>query len=124
MFRFWHAGTNARICVAISLGLAHPGPTQLFAAGRTYTNPVYADSMPDPSVFRYKETYYAFGTTGNERLADGRIFTLLSSTNLMDWEKLGGALEPPSPSRRVQYWAPEITVDEGKFYLYYAMGGL
>ena len=124
MFRFWHARTNARICVVISLGLAQPGATQLFAAGRTYTNPVYAGSMPDPSVFRYKETYYAFGTTGNERLADGRIFTLLRSTNLVDWEKLGGALEPPSPSRRVQYWAPEITVDEGKFYLYYAMGGL
>ena len=90
----------------------------------TYTNPVYAGSMPDPSVMRIKGVYYAFGTTGNERLPDGRIFTLLRSTNLVDWEKLGGALVPPSSNPQVQYWAPEITVNGDKYYLYYAMGGL
>jgi len=94
-----------------------------FAAG-TYTNPVYAGSMPDPSVMKLGEAYYAFGTTGSERLSDGRIFTLLRSTNLVDWDSLGGALTPPSPNLHVQYWAPEITANDGKFYLYYAMGGL
>jgi arabinan endo-1,5-alpha-L-arabinosidase len=89
----------------------------------TYTNPVYAGSMPDPSVIQYKNAYYAFGTTGNERLADGRIFTVLRSTNLVNWERLGGALEPPSTNARVQYWAPEVTEEHGKFFLYYAMGG-
>ena len=96
----------------------------LVAAERTYTNPVYAGSMPDPSVIRYGEGYYAFGTTGSERLADGRIFTVLRSTNLVDWQALGGALEPPSTNSRVQYWAPEATSNSGKYYLYYAMGGL
>jgi arabinan endo-1,5-alpha-L-arabinosidase len=91
---------------------------------RTYINPVYAGSMPDPSVMRYRGVYYAFGTTGNEGLPDGRIFTLLRSTNLVAWEKLGGALVPPSSNPQVQYWAPEFTVNAGKFYLYYAMGGL
>ena len=91
---------------------------------RSYTNPVYAGSMPDPSVVLHQGSYYAFGTTGNERLPDGRIFTLLRSTNLVDWEKLGGALVPPSPNPRAQYWAPEMTVSDGRFYLYYAMGGL
>lgn len=90
----------------------------------TYTNPVYAGSMPDPSVMRYDGAYYAFGTTGNERLPDGRIFTVLRSTNLVDWEKLGGALVPPSANPQVQYWAPEFTFNNGTFYLYYAMGGL
>ena len=59
------------------------------AGGRSYTNPVYAGSMPDPSVIRHQDAYYAFGTTGGSRLPDGRIFTLLRSRNLVDWEPLG-----------------------------------
>jgi beta-xylosidase len=113
-----------RLAVALLVPLAVASSTETSSLPRTYTNPVYAGSMPDPSVIRYKDAYYAFGTTGSERLSDGRIFTLLRSTNLVDWTSLGGALEPPSPNRRVQYWAPEITVADGKFFLYYSMGGL
>ena len=91
---------------------------------RTYQNPVYAGDMPDPSVKRLGDYYYAFGTTGTGRLPDGRIFTMLRSRNLVDWEPLGGALVPPSDNPRYQYWAPEITENQGKYYLYYAMGGV
>ncbi|HVM47864.1 MAG TPA: glycoside hydrolase family 43 protein [Candidatus Acidoferrum sp.] len=90
----------------------------------TYTNPVYAGNMPDPTVIRYSGFYYAFGTTGNTRTRDGRIFTALRSANLVDWQDLGGALVPPSPDERFQYWAPEVTFNNGTFYLYYAMGGV
>ena len=61
---------------------------------------------------------------GNARTSDGRVFTALRSRNLVEWETLGGALVPPSPNRRVQYWAPEVTEQGGTFYLYYAMGGI
>ena len=91
---------------------------------RTYTNPVYAGDMPDPSVERIGSYYYAFGTTGNNRLLDGRIFTLLRSRNLVDWQPLGGALVPPSENVNYQYWAPSIAENQGKYYLYYAMGGV
>jgi len=80
--------------------------------------------MPDPSVIRHGGFYYAFGTTGSGRTPDGRVFTALRALNLAEWERLGGALIPPSPDRRVQYWAPEVTHNQGTFYLYYAMGGL
>src|SRR6185312_6300590 len=100
------------------------GGEQKGELGRTYQNPVYAGNMPDPSVRRFGEFYYAFGTTGKERLPDGRIFTLLRSRNLVDWELLGGALVPPSGNRNYEYWAPEITEDDGKYYLYYSMGGI
>jgi beta-xylosidase len=90
----------------------------------TYTNPVYAGSMPDPSVILYQGIYYAFGTTGNERTPDGRVFNVLRSKNLVDWQRLGGALLPPSSNDQQQYWAPEVTVNAGTFYLYYATGGL
>lgn len=89
----------------------------------TFMNPVYPGSMPDPSVIRYRGVYYAFGTTGNQRTQDGRIFTLLRSADLVTWHRVGGALLPPSTDPQVQYWAPEITVNDGMFYLYYAMGG-
>lgn len=93
-------------------------------AGKTYTNPVYAGSMPDPGVLRHGGVYYAFGTTGGERKADGRIFTVLRSTDLVAWQELGGALTPPSPDARYQYWAPEAVAHDGRFSLYYAMGGV
>jgi arabinan endo-1,5-alpha-L-arabinosidase len=88
----------------------------------TYTNPVYAANMPDPSVKKFGDEYYAFGTTGSARLPDGRIFTLLRSRDLVHWDSLGGALTPPFTNTVYQYWAPEITEANGKYYLYYAMG--
>ena len=95
---------------------------QLQSAARTYTNPVYASDVPDPSVKKFGKFYYVFGTTGNQRLADGRIFSLLRSSDLVHWESLGGALVAPSDNPNFQYWAPEITEDHGRYYLYYAQG--
>jgi beta-xylosidase len=93
------------------------------AAPPRYTNPVYAGSMPDPGVMRHRGVYYAFGTTGGERKADGRVYTLLRSRDLVTWEELGGALTPPSADAGVQYWAPEAAAgDDGRFYLYYCAG--
>jgi beta-xylosidase len=92
-------------------------------APKTYTNPVYKGSMPDPFVLLHQGVYYAFGTTGNERKSDGRIFTLLRSNDLVNWQELGGALTEPTADRDYQFWAPEVAYEGGTFYLYYAMGG-
>jgi arabinan endo-1,5-alpha-L-arabinosidase len=103
----------------------------LFPSGRAiaaesieYTNPVYAGRMPDPGVLSYRGRYYAFGTTGTSRLADGRVFRLLTSTDLVVWQESGGAMEPPFESLDVHYWAPEVVCHEGTFYLYYSSGTL
>ncbi|HZF67555.1 MAG TPA: glycoside hydrolase family 43 protein [Gemmatirosa sp.] len=88
----------------------------------TYTNPVYAGSLPDPSVIRHRGAYYAFGTTGEDRKADGRVFTVLRSPDLVRWQEVGGALTPPVNGAGVAYWAPEVVEHEGTFYLYYAVG--
>jgi len=89
----------------------------------SYTNPVYAGSMPDPFVLRHAGEYHAFGTTGGGRTRDGRVFTLLRSNNLVDWRELGGALVPPTADPAYQYWAPEVAHHDGTFFLYYSMGG-
>src|SRR5215213_4180825 len=113
--------------LAAGVGVAAAGALNpraiLGYAPRTYTNPVYAGSMPDPFVFRHAGVYYALGTTGGERKTDGRIFTVLRSTNLVDWRESGGALTPPTPDTDYQYWAPEVAYHAGAFFLYYAMGG-
>lgn len=80
--------------------------------------------MPDPSVIKYGRDYYAFGTTGSERLPDGRLFKVLRSPDLVSWQAIGGAVMPPNNDRRYQYWAPEATSANGLYYLYYAMGGV
>ena len=90
-------------------------------ATHTYTNPVCARDVPDPSVKKLAGQYYVFGTTADKKLPDGRIFSLFRSADLVHWTPLGGALVPPSEKYQ-QYWAPEITERDGKYYLYYAAG--
>jgi beta-xylosidase len=113
--------------LSAGFGLAAIGELDATAfahVAKTYTNPVWSGSMPDPGVMRHDGVYYAFGTTGRERKADGRIFTVLRSTDLVAWEELGGAVTPPSDDQRHEYWAPEPAYHDGRFYLYYAMGGV
>jgi arabinan endo-1,5-alpha-L-arabinosidase len=120
----WRAGQFFRVIRFVKLCLLVLAANPLLGAkAATYTNPVYRGNMPDPTVIHYQGAYYAFGTSGDSRI-DGRIFTLLRSTNLVDWEGLGGAMAPPSTNSSYQYWAPEITFNDGTFYLYYAMGGI
>ena len=114
--------------VSAGIGLAALGgagcASALGRAPRTYTNPVWAGSMPDPGVMRHEGVYWAFGTTGRDRKSDGRIFTVLRSDDLVNWQEVGGALTPPSDDARYEYWAPEPAFHDGRFYLYYAMGGV
>lgn len=91
-------------------------------AGRTYQNPVFAGDMPDPTVRKLGRYYFAAGTTGAKRMADGRIFRWLRSKDLVNWEELGGALVPPTNAAGFHFWAPELAEHRGKFYLYYSMG--
>lgn len=85
----------------------------------SYTNPVYLRNFPDPFVLRFNGRYYAFGTGPAD---DGRMFPLLSSRNLVDWQPHGGALAPLELTGAEEYWAPEVAYHEGLFYLYYATG--
>jgi arabinan endo-1,5-alpha-L-arabinosidase len=123
----------ARVAATLCVGAAtrcsldaarlHQAPTTSGRRTLTYTNPVYAGSMPDPFLMRHEDAYFAFSTTGAERKADGRIFTVLRSPDLVSWQAIGGALTPPSPDPAYEYWAPEVALENGTFFLYYAMGG-
>jgi beta-xylosidase len=117
--RRWPALVGVVGCVAIPILLGRAEAAE--SASLEYTNPVYPGGMPDPCVRLFKGRYYAYGTTGNSRLPDGRAFRVLTSSDLVHWEEVGGALEPLE-NRALHYWAPEVVEHEGKYYLYYSAG--
>lgn len=83
-----------------------------------YHNPVYAHDFADPFVLKYCGEYWAY-STGLQ--PDGRVFGVLRSRDLLHWQEVGGAMAP-LPGDYPCYWAPEVTYDNGRFYLYYSVG--
>lgn len=70
---------------------------------------------PDPSVVKIGNEYWATGTTSNWFPA----FPLYHSTDLTHW-KAAGHVFTSKPDWVDHYmWAPEITFENGKVYLYY-----
>ena len=83
-----------------------------------YHNPVFAHNFPDPFVLKYCGEYWAYCTG---YWSDGRVFGILRSRDLVNWQEVGGAMLP-LPGDYPCYWAPEVTYDNGRFYLYYSAG--
>jgi GH43 family beta-xylosidase len=83
-----------------------------------YQNPVYDSDFADPFVIKTAGGYYAYGTAAPG--ADGRMFPVLRSDDLVHWEKLGGALMPLIEPRGFSYWAPEVAEKDGRYYLFYS----
>ena len=84
----------------------------------TYLNPVYPHSFPDPFIIKFRGEYYAYCT---DFAPDGKVFGVLRSRDLVNWQALGGAMQPLETGAPF-YWAPEVTYHNGKFYLYYSVG--
>ena len=85
---------------------------------KNYRNPVWPGYFADPFVLKTAHGYYAYGT--GPASEDGRVFPVLRSTNLVDWEAVGGALEPLVNPGALNYWAPEVAEKDGRFYLFYS----
>lgn len=84
----------------------------------TYVNPVYHASSADPFVLKYRGEYWCYSTGPTP---DGRRFGIARSPDLVHWSFVSGALEP-LPDNWPEYWAPEVTYHNGRFYLYYSVG--
>lgn len=85
-------------------------------ASTTYTNPVLPGDYADPSVVRVGDDYWATATSSEW----APLFPILHSKNLVDWETVGHVFPDNLPAwSDAHYWAPEITYDKGKFYIYY-----
>ena len=82
----------------------------------TIPNPVLAGDYPDPSITKIGDTYWATATTSNW----GAIFPLLKSKNMVDWQLVGHVFPDMRPAWADYYfWAPEISQEGNKTYVYY-----
>jgi xylan 1,4-beta-xylosidase len=71
---------------------------------------------PDPSVVRIGDTYWASSTTSNWFPA----YPLMYSKDLISWKQQGYVFNQMPSWADFYFWAPEISYDNGKVYVYYA----
>ncbi len=95
-----------------------PAQSSFSPAANTYTNPVYPHSCPDPFVLKHQGEYWCYYTGRNP---EGGAMGILHSPDLVHWEQAGTALQE-SEELGPLYWAPEVTLFNGIFYLYYSTG--
>jgi arabinan endo-1,5-alpha-L-arabinosidase len=84
-----------------------------------YSNPVYASSLPDPTVIRAGDgAFYLYATE------DIHNTPILRSTDLVHWKLVATAFTNktrPSFEPRGGIWAPDINCINDQYVLYYAM---
>ncbi|HEX7352718.1 family 43 glycosylhydrolase [Brachybacterium sp.] len=99
----------------------------------TYTNPVstgMSENFADPTLLRGRDGWwYAYATNGPRCAEDERqIMMIARSRDLITWEWVGPVFTTetmptydgkPAGANR-QFWAPEITVVDGRYVLYYS----
>lgn len=71
---------------------------------------------PDPSVVKIGDRYWASATTSNW----GPAYPLLVSKDLVKWDLEGHIFNQLPAWADYYFWAPEITYDKGRVYVYYS----
>jgi len=87
-----------------------------------YSNPLWDGYCADPFILHAGDFYYCYGTCGGDDVPsmNGRHFVTLRSSDLANWEFLGGALEPMKGFEQSHHWAPEVCERDGRFWMYFS----
>jgi arabinan endo-1,5-alpha-L-arabinosidase len=113
---------KARLILAAIAALAASCTTTPPQEQATYSNPVLDADFPDPAVLKAPDGFYYAYATQTER--DGRMLNIqvARSRDLVRWEHLGDALpaKPAWASRTQDFWAPDVALHGGRYYLYYS----
>lgn len=80
-----------------------------------YQNPVIPGDIPDPSVIRVGNMYYACGTTSDF----APNYPLYESTDLVNWKQIGSVFNELPSWTSDSFWAPELYYFNETFYVYY-----
>src|SRR4051812_22097672 len=80
------------------------------------SNPVIPGDVPDPSVIRVGDDYWATGTSSEW----APQFPIFHSKDLVTWEQAGAVFEVPPAWTEANYWAPELVHDQDQFFVFYA----
>ncbi|HEY9403596.1 MAG TPA: glycoside hydrolase family 43 protein [Pyrinomonadaceae bacterium] len=91
-------------------------------AARTYTNPIFDEDFPDPTIIRASDNFfYAYAT---QATIAGKTLNIqvARSRDLTRWERLGDALpvKPSWANQTQKFWAPHVSQHGDTFYLYYS----
>jgi beta-xylosidase len=80
-----------------------------------YRNPVLPGDFPDPSVIRVENDYWATATSSEW----APQYPLLHSTDLVNWDLVGPIFSEMPAWATANFWAPEISEDNGTYYVFY-----
>ena len=87
---------------------------------RTYTNPVRSGAA-DPGVLFHDGVYYAYCTYTPDYPTMSNGIRLYTSRDLVSWEDRGYVITKENSWGNSRFWAPDVLLRNGKFYLYYAV---
>jgi xylan 1,4-beta-xylosidase len=76
---------------------------------------VIRGDFADPSVIKIGDTYYSSATSSNWAPA----FPIMKSKDLQNWEQTGSIFPDLTSWADYYYWAPELSYDNGRVYVYY-----
>ncbi len=76
---------------------------------------VIPGDYPDPSIIKVGDSYWASATTSNWFPA----YPLLKSSDLVTWQTVGNVFTKLPAWADYYFWAPELTQDKGRIYVYY-----
>ncbi len=85
------------------------------AAQSSFVNPVIRGDVPDPSIIRIDDTYYAAGTSSEW----APFYPLFTSKDLVNWKQAGHVFDKQPKWTVNSFWAPELFYRNGKVYCYY-----
>ncbi|MDD3036605.1 family 43 glycosylhydrolase [Bacteroides sp.] len=80
-----------------------------------FHNPVIRGDMPDPSIIRIKDTYYATGTSSEW----APFYPMFTSKDLINWKQVGHVFKKQPDWTVNSFWAPELFYHNNKVYCYY-----
>lgn len=85
------------------------------SAKQKFTNPVISGDLPDPSVIRVKNTFYAASTSSEW----APYYPYFKSNDLINWTQIGHVFDVQPDWTLSSFWAPELYELNGKVYCYY-----
>lgn len=116
----FYQGNNTRgrhwLLTSVPLRWTKQGPEVVYPRMKGKTkNPVINADVPDPSVIRVGDTYYAAATSGNKAQAYPRF----RSKDLRHWEPMGFVFDEWPSWTSGSFWAPELFDLCGRTMCYY-----
>ena len=95
------------------------GQTPRRRAAATFQNPLFAGDYADPSILRVGEDFYF--THNFYRYAPALV--VWHSRDLVNWTPISHVLND-SHNTPGEVWSPDFVYHEGRYYIYFPMGGI